>query len=203
MPLVNRRILLIGLAAILLLAAVVTFVRGRAGDERPPAPIATSSAVVDGAGGVVPAAEEKLVVDVTGAVRRPGVYRLVRGARVEDAVKAAGGVTRRADAMAINLAALLVDGEQVFVPEAMLVPAGAVAPLPAEAGNAGAGTTIVHLNNADAAALEALPGVGPVTAERIVAWRDAHGGFRSVDDLLEVPGIGPAKLEQMRAFVAP
>jgi competence protein ComEA len=198
MPHLDRRTLLFGLAAILLLAAAVTFMRGRGGEASPPAPIVTSSAVTDGVGGVVPAQDEPLVVYVTGAVRKPGVYQLAQGKRVVDAIEIAGGVTAKADAITVNLAALLIDGEQVLVPEAFTPGAGAA---PTGAGPSSSG--LVHLNSADVTALDALPGVGPATAQRILDWRDAHGGFKTVNDLLEVPGIGPAKLEALRDFVAP
>lgn len=197
MPPLDRRTILLGLAAILLLAAAVTFARGRGGDVRPPAPIAAAAGGADGAGGAAPApaAPEPVVVHVAGAVRRPGLYRLRDGARVADAIARAGGPTRRGDVNAVNLAALVADGEQIVVPVAGA--AVAVAPGP------GVGGATVHLNGADAAALDALPGVGPATAARIIAWRDANGGFRSVDDLEQVPGIGPARLDALRGLVAP
>lgn len=197
MPPLDRRTILLGLAAILLLAAAVTFARGRGGDVRPPAPIAAAAGGADGAGGAAPApaAPEPVVVHVAGAVRRPGLYRLRDGARVADAIARAGGPTRRGDVNAVNLAALVADGEQIVVPVAGA--AAAVAPEP------GVGGATVHLNGADAAALDALPGVGPATAARIIAWRDANGGFRSVDDLEQVPGIGPARLDALRGLVAP
>lgn len=201
MPPLDRRTLLLGLAVILLLAAAVTFVRGRRGDARPPTSIVATSAATDGVGGVAPAREEPLVVYVTGAVRKPGVYQLAQGKRIVDAIIKAGGVTAKADAVTVNLAALLVDGEQILVPEAYTPGAGAA---PTGAGPAVAGTSgIVHLNGADATTLDALPGIGPATAQRIIDWRDSHGGFKTVDDLIEVPGIGPAKLGALRDLVAP
>ncbi len=201
MPPFDRRTLLLGLAVILLLAAAVTFVRGRGGDAAPPSPIVATSAATDGAGGVAPAREELLVVYVTGAVRKPGVYQLAQGKRIVDAIIKAGGVTKKADAVTVNLAALLVDGEQILVPEAYTPGAGAA---PTGAGPAVAGTSgLVHLNGADVTTLDALPGIGPATAQRIIDWRDSHGGFKTVDDLIEVPGIGPAKLEALRDLVAP
>ena len=200
MPPLDRRTLLFGLAAILLLAAAVTFLRGRGGEASPPMPIVTSSAVTDGVGGVAPAQDEPLVVYVTGAVKQPGVYQLAQGKRVVDAIQKAGGVTAKADAITVNLAALLIDGEQVIVPEAFTPGAGAA---PTGAGPAPATSGVVHLNSADVTALDALPGVGPATAQRILDWRDAHGGFKTVDDLMEVPGIGPSKFEALRDLVAP
>jgi len=196
MPLPDRRTLLLGLAALLLLAAAVTFVRGREGDARPPVPV-SAEAADDGAGGVVAAGEDPVLVHVVGAVRRPGVYTLQDGDRVVDALERAGGMTAKGNAVALNLAALLVDGQQVLVPE--LVPIGAVGGPDVATGTSG----LVRLNTADMSALEELPGIGPATAQRILDWRSDNGGFAVVEDLLDVPGIGPAKLDQLRDLVAP
>ena len=125
-----------------------------------------------------------VIVHVSGAVRSPGVYTLDATARVVDAVDAAGGVTADAELHLLNLAALVVDGQQIRVP----VEGETVAPI------APVGSGPVDLNRADAIGLQELPGVGPATAEAIVAHREENGPFRSVDDLLDVPGIGPAKL---------
>ena len=143
-----------------------------------------------------PTAAPKLVVHVAGAVRRPGLYRLAEGKRVADAVARAGGATAPADTAAINLAAPLADGMQVVVPRR--VPAAATA-----AGAAQAPAGRVSLGSATADQLDALPGVGPVTAQKIVDYRAKHGGFRSVDDLDAIPGIGPARVEQLRELVTP
>jgi competence protein ComEA len=137
-----------------------------------------------------------LFVDVEGAVRRPGLYRVPQGARVADAVRRAGGPTPKAQLELVNLAALVADGEQVVVPRR-----GAVA-IPAAGGGAGPSGPI-HLNSATIEQLDELPGVGPVTAQKIVDYRTAHGGFSSVDELDAVPGIGPARLADLRAAVAP
>jgi competence protein ComEA len=136
-------------------------------------------------------------VDVVGAVRRPGLYRVRTGARVADAVARAGGPTRAAELEFVNLAALVADGEQVVVPRRG---AGAVA---SAGGGGGAPTGPVHLNSATLEQLDALPGVGPVTAQKIVDYRTKHGGFGSVDELDAVPGIGPARLADLRPLVAP
>jgi competence protein ComEA len=147
-----------------------------------------------------------LVVHVVGAVRRPGLFRLPDGARVADAVERAGGATRRADLTALNLAAPLVDGTQVLVPP-RATPAVGVTPAAAEAGTqAGADSAAgvpLSLSAATAEELDELPGVGPVTAQKIIDYRTAHGPFGSVDDLDAVPGIGPARLEQLRDLVTP
>ncbi len=137
--------------------------------------------------------EAGIVVDVAGAVRRPGVYRMSPGARVHEAIQAAGGARRGAELGTLNRAAVLVDGQQVLVGEAGAAASGAG---PAEGAGA-AGT--VNINSADAAALDALPGIGEVTAERIVASRDEAGPFASLDDLDRVSGIGPATIESLRS----
>ena len=143
----------------------------------------------------------RLVVDVTGAVRRPGVYRLPVGARVQDAVRRAGGATPRADSAAVNLAAKVADGQQILVPER--APAAGGAPGSSRAGGGSAPAGPVSLNSATAEQLDQLDGVGPATAAKIIAWRTANGGFSSVDDLAQVAGIGPKKLEALRPQVAP
>lgn len=167
------------------------------------------------------AAAAPIVVHVAGAVRRPGVYRLKDGDRVADAVARAGGSTRRADLDAINLAAKAKDGVQILVPRR--VPAGAAAGAggasggPVTAGGAtaagseattaggtaapGAAAAIIDLNTATEAQLETLDGVGPATAAKILQYRQANGPFRSVDDLEQVPGIGPKKLAAIRPGV--
>jgi competence protein ComEA len=142
------------------------------------------------------AARAQLVVDVVGAVRRPGLLHLAGGTRIADAIAAAGGMTPKADDTLVNLAAPLADGEQVVVP--VLGAGGAAA-----GGAAGAPTAPVDLNSATAEQLDALPGVGPSTAAKIIAFRLAHGPFRSVEELDAVPGIGPARIEQLKGLVLP
>lgn len=139
-----------------------------------------------------------VVVDVAGEVRRPGVRELPAGSRVVDAIEAAGGARPGVDLSGLNLARVLVDGEQVLVGGAPAAP-GAVVPAPA--GAAPAPAALVDLNTADQAALEALPEIGPVTAQAILAWREEHGGFTAVQQLLEVTGIGPATLETVAPLV--
>ena len=139
-----------------------------------------------------------IVVDVVGAVRRPGVYRLGRGSRVADAVTSAGGLTRRAQRVSINLAAPLADGEQV------VVAARGAAGSTSSAGGAGVGPAApVSLSTASAEQLDTLPGVGPVTAQKIVAYREQHGPFTSVAQLDAIPGIGPARLADLKGLVVP
>jgi competence protein ComEA len=167
----------------------------------PPAPGAT---VASGGGeppGSPTTAASTLVVHVAGAVIEPGVYRLAGGSRVVDALTAAGGPALDADLEALNLAALAVDGQQVYVPRVGEPPGGG-APAAAPASGAASGPAFpLDLNQADAAALDALPGIGPATAAAIVAHREANGPFASVDELLDVRGIGPAKLEALRPLV--
>ena len=141
-----------------------------------------------------------VVVDVVGAIRRPGLYRLEQGARIADAVSRAGGATPKADLALINLAAPLADGEQVVVPRRGGATSGAL-------GSSGApGATVtgpVHLSTATLEQRDSLPGIGPVTAQKILDYRQKHGAFTSVDELDAVPGIGPARLDQLKDLVAP
>ena len=139
----------------------------------------------------------EVVVDVAGKVRHPGIVVLDPGARVVDALEAAGGARPGVDLAGLNLARLLVDGEQIVVGvPAPPGPAASAAGTPA--GDPGA---LVNLNTAGNAELEELPGVGPVTAQAIVDWRAANGGFRSVDQLLDVDGIGEKTLEDLAPLV--
>ena len=141
-------------------------------------------------------ATAELVVDVAGKVRRPGIAVLPPGSRVIDALEAAGGARGGVDLTSLNLARPVVDGEQILV---------GVAPVPGVAAGLGSspppGGSLVNLNTADQATLETLPGVGPVTAESILAWRTEHGGFTAVDELLEVDGIGEATLADLAPHV--
>jgi competence protein ComEA len=147
-------------------------------------------------GGTEQASE--VVVDVAGKVRRPGIVRLPSGSRVVDALEAAGGPRRGVRLASLNLARVLVDGEQVVVgiPPAPGIAASAAA-APAGAGPA----ALVNLNTADQAGLESLPGIGPVTAAAILQWRAEHGAFSAVDELMEVSGIGEATLADLAPFV--
>lgn len=137
------------------------------------------------------------VVHVAGAVRRPGLYEFPAGARIADAIETAGGALRAADLGALNLAEPLVDGAQIHVP----VKGSPAAAAPGSPSSAPSATPTVPLNAADTAALETIPGVGPVTATAIVEHRERIGSFTSVDELLDVDGIGPATLEAIRPYV--
>ncbi|MEV7431101.1 helix-hairpin-helix domain-containing protein [Nocardioides sp. NPDC092400] len=173
--------------------------------EVPPAAApAPAPAPAVGTDDATAAAAAELVVDVAGKVRRPGIVVLESGARVVDALEAAGGARPGADLSGLNLARLLVDGEQVVVGRPATAPAGVPGTLPGTSGTPGtpgAPTALVDLNLATPVELEALPEVGPVTAAAIVAWREQHGGFSAVDELLEVDGIGEATLGQVRPYV--
>jgi competence protein ComEA len=191
-PAGRRRAVAAGIVGLLLVALLLRHVLAGAGGGAAlqVAPLAGDVAAVGPAAPAGGAA--RLVVDVVGAVRRPGVYRLRRGARVQDAVARAGGVTPRADPVAVNLAAPLVDGEQVVV-----------AVRGASGASGSSGSAPVSLSTATAEQLDALPGIGPVTAQKIVDFRQQHGGFSSVDDLDAIPGFGPARLANLKGLVVP
>jgi competence protein ComEA len=211
MPEISRSALVAYSAlAILVVALGVRFMHGQQA-----APAAASGAAAGAAGSPDGASAVRIarptpqaaVVHVAGAVRNPGVYRLTAGARVQDAVERAGGPRRGGDVNAINLAAKVVDGQQVVVPSRG---AGAAA-APAAGEGAGGGVAAaggpagppISLNSATADQLDTLDGIGPATAAKIIAWRTQHGGFRSVADLGQVPGIGPKKLAAIKDRVQP
>ena len=140
-----------------------------------------------------------LVVDVAGAVRRPGLYRLREGSRIDDAIASAGGPTAKAQLEAVNLAAPVADGEQVVVPGR-----GAAGIAAAAAPAAGSSPSApLDLNSATLEQLESLPGIGPVTAQKILDYRQQHGAFHTFDELQGVPGIGPAHMAQLKGLVIP
>jgi competence protein ComEA len=174
------------LAVIALIAALVAgfvLLRARPHEVTAP-PVATASAVADAGGSVV--------VDVAGKVRHPGIVRLPLGSRVDDAVRAAGGPLPGATYDGLNRARKLTDGEQVLV--GVQPAAGAAAP-------GAAVDARVDLNTADVAALDGLPGIGAVLAQKIVDWRTEHGRFASVDQLREVSGIGESKFAALKSKV--
>lgn len=216
-----RRIAVLGVLVLLLTAAVVLGIRvawARSSAQPQPVaatahgppgglvsrtvPVAFASAGATG----LPTAAGVLLVHVVGQVRRPGVVRLPPGARVLDAVQAAGGATSSADLNHLNLARLVADGEQIVVPKPgeSIQAGGSPGAGGTGVGSSGQGSTgggsvggLIDLNAADASALDSLPGVGPVLAQRILDWRAQHGRFSSVDELGEVTGIGDKILSQI------
>jgi competence protein ComEA len=190
-----------------MLAAIVAVVLGvrliGSGDERPP-PVKVDRSAASSAG-LAPAAAQggpDLLVQVAGQVKRPGVYRLPSGTRVNDAVARAGGLTRRADPAGVNLVARVQDGQQVVVPRR-----GAAGASAAVAGSNGApggpSAGPVSLSSATVAQLDTLDGIGPTLAQRIVDYRQAHGGFSSVDQLRQVEGIGDKRFTSLKKGVVP
>ncbi|MGW6541404.1 helix-hairpin-helix domain-containing protein [Streptomyces massasporeus] len=179
---------------------------GQAGEDGPGAARAPAGAASGAAAGSVKAGAPEIVVDVGGKVRDPGIHRLPAGSRVADALHAAGGVKPGTDTDGLNRARFLVDGEQVIV--------GGPAPAPAPgagggsapggpAGGVAAPAAPIPLNTATADQLDTLPGVGPVLAQHIIDYRTQHGGFRSVDELREVNGIGDRRFADLRDLVRP
>ena len=190
----GRRRLAVALVGALVLgvlvAVVVALSPGAVEHEAPPVlPVAAESSA--------PAVENSIVVSVVGQVARPGLVTLPEGARVADALRETGGAVPGVDLGALNLARRLADGEQIYVgipmpPGADVVPATPGAPGVADK---------VDLNTATLAALDTLPGVGPVTAQRIMDWRTEHGRFDSVDQLREIDGIGPSRFAKIQEMV--
>jgi competence protein ComEA len=181
-----------GAAVLVAVGVVALLVAGRAGGApRPVVRLPRADTVTTVAGS--PSEGEVLVVHAAGAVVRPGVYRVPAGSRVNDVVNAAGGPAADADVDQLDLAAKVGDGDRVYVPRR-----GETVPN-ANASAASAGP--LDLNRATVEQLDGLPGVGPATAKAIVDWRTQHGRFRSVQDLLDVPGIGRSKLDRLKALV--
>jgi competence protein ComEA len=210
-------IALAAVAAIAVLVTVFTLMRDQ------PAPVVSAKLppvemAASGRHGPSPspsaAPNQPVVVSVVGLVHTPGLVTLAPGARIADALKAAGGTTDGADTIGLNMARQVDDGEQIVVgiapakgQPAVLgssVSSGSATPGPPTTGSRparGAPTAVINLNTATVQQLDTLPGVGPVTAAAIVAWRQANGKFTSVDQLGEVDGIGPARLEKLRKLV--
>lgn len=194
MPEMSRsQVVVYAAVAVALLLVGARAIRGEGGTET-----SFAAGTGGGAGGAsfsVTGAGGEVVVDVTGAVRRPGVYRMPAGSRVDDAIARAGGAAPGAALEAINRAARLADGQQVVVPKS--APGGGA--VVAAGGEEGP----ISLGTATAEQLEEIEGIGPVTAGDIIAFRDEHGGLSSVDQLDQVAGIGPATMESLRARLQP
>ena len=189
--LTTRQLALCVAGAVLMVVLGLSQLRRGGGD-----PVAASSEpakiAVDESGG-----RGRLVIHVAGAVRRPGVYRLANGARVDDAVARAGGATRRAELGGLNLAAKLEDGRQVLVPERARQARGATATAAATAPEPAPGQPL-NINTATLEQLDTLSGIGPLTAQKILDFREERGGFGSIEELGEIPGIGDVRLASLR-----
>jgi competence protein ComEA len=185
----------VALAVAVLVVAVLLWRHGSSGQSTAlrVAPVRAAAAAH-----AASASQARLVVDVAGAVRRPGLVRVAPGSRVADAIAHAGGFTRRAERAGVNLAAPVSDGQQVLVPER-----GAAGAVGGGAGAGAAGAGPVSLSAATPEQLDALPGIGPVTAQKIVAYRQQHGAFHSVDELDAIPGIGPSRIANLQGLVVP
>jgi competence protein ComEA len=195
-PALSRRQLFAGVAAVaILLLLLIRHLGGGGGAASPavtPLPAPTQPR---------PAAAKLVVIDVAGAVRRPGLYRLRPGSRIDDAIAAAGGARAKAQLDTVNLAAPVADGEQIVVPRRG---AGGAAAAVAGAPAAGSSPSApLDLNSATLEQLESLPGIGPVTAQKILDYRQQHGAFHAVAELQGVSGIGPAHMAQLKGLVIP
>lgn len=188
------RLIVASVAALAAVVAIALSTRGPTARIAPPA--RTDAAVVVPS----PSPTAMVFVDVAGAVRAPGLYAVPAGARVADALAAAGGTTRVADLATLNLAEIVADGTKIVVSKRGGRAASAAGPA-AVPSAAASGPGLVPLNTADEAALETIPGIGPVTAAAILAYRDQVGRFDSIDQLLDVDGIGPATLEAIRPYL--
>jgi competence protein ComEA len=191
----RRHLLAAAVALVLLLLAAHLLLP--AGTTTPAAPLPPPGPGTSATG----SAHARVVVDVVGAVRRPGLYRLEQGSRIADAIARAGGATPKAILAQVNLAAPLADGEQIVVPKRGAP--GAAVPGPASASGVGAPNAPVQLSTATLEQLDSLPGIGPATAQKILDYRTKHGAFSSVDELDAVSGIGPKRLDQLRDLVVP
>jgi competence protein ComEA len=197
-----RRLLAAALLALVVLVVAWRHVASSGGSAAPlrVAPVVPAAQGTTGPTGArAGSVAAYLLVDVAGAVRRPGLVRLPKGARVFDAVARAGGLTAHAERDSVNLAAPVSDGQQVLVPARGSPGSGA----PGGAGAGGAASGPVSLSSATAEQLDTLPGIGPVTAQKIIDYRAQHGSFTSVDGLDAISGIGPARIAELQGLVVP
>src|SRR4051812_7310442 len=211
----DRRHLIAYVAAAAVLVVIAVRLIGHQGGPAPAPHISMAAPAPTSPQGVRarPREAPRIWVDVAGAVRRPGLYSLPAGARVAAALERAGGVRSRAERAAVNLAAKLADGQQVLVPlRGRSGPAGAAAGASASgsaaAGGAAAGEPSgsgarTSLSSATQEQLEQLDGIGPALAQRIIEYRDQHGGFRSIDELQEVSGIGEKRFDALKGSISP
>jgi competence protein ComEA len=197
MPELSRaQVVVYGAIAVALLLVGARAIRSEGGGAEQSFAADSGGGASSGGGFTLSGQASDLVVDVTGAVERPGVYRLPAGSRVEDAVERAGGPSPEAELEAVNRAARLADGQQVVVPERG--PEGVAL---ATGGSEEEGP--ISLGTATVEQLDTIDGIGPVTAQDIVEFRDQHGGLASVDQLDQVSGVGPATMESLRARLQP
>jgi competence protein ComEA len=193
----QRRLLAVGIVCLVVL---VLLWRQHVSHSNAPASLRVAPIMPRPAPHMPVSARPMVVVDVAGAVKRPGLVRVPRGSRIADAIARAGGLTARAIRIAVDLAATLADGQQVLVPArgspGSVADAGSVA-------NGAAPSGPVSLSTATAEQLDALPGVGPVTAQKIVAYRAQHGPFMSVEGLDAISGIGPSRIADLKGLVVP
>ena len=205
----DRRHLIAYIAAAAVLVVIAVRFVGHDGGSAPAASISMAVPASAHPARARPRAvpRSKLIwIDVAGAVRRPGLYSLPEGARVAAAIQRAGGVRSRANRAAVNLAAKLTDGQQVFVPDRRpgATGSGGGSGSAGAMGSAGAlAAAPISLSSATQAELEELDGIGPALAQRIIQYREQHGGFRSIDELQQVSGIGTKRFEALKDSIAP
>jgi competence protein ComEA len=198
----RSQLLVYGAVAVVLLLVGARWIRSGDATGTPAGDVTYTDNGATASGGFSIEAEggTDVVVDVAGAVANPGVYRLPAGSRVTDAVERAGGATDRAEVEAINLAARLTDGQQVVVPEKVADSGAVISPASAATGEQ-AGP--ISVGTATVEELDTIEGIGPVTAQKILEFRDQHGGISSIDQLDQIDGIGPATMETLRSGLQP